>query len=85
MSGPPRSRTANQDRKPPEGASPTGKRQTSEGVENSPSRGKEDARLETFEGGSSRNRGTAERLQDNPDGSAAALDDTRGGTARDEP
>lgn len=78
-------RPPKQDRKPPEGASPTGKRQTSEGVENSPSRQKEDARLETFEGGSSRNRDTAERLQDNPDGSAASLDDTRGRTARDEP
>jgi hypothetical protein len=73
------------DRKPPEGASPTGKRQTSEGVENPGSRGKEDARLETFEGGSSRNRDTADRLQDNPDGSAAALNDTPGRTARDEP
>jgi hypothetical protein len=74
-----------QDRKPPEGASPTGKRQTSEGVENSANRGKEDARLETFEGGSSRNRDTADRLQDNPDGSAAALNDSPGRTARDEP
>jgi hypothetical protein len=73
------------DRKPPEGASPTGKRQTSEGVENSGSRSKEDARLETFEGGSSRNRDTADRLQDNPDGSAATLNDTPGRTARDEP
>ena len=83
MSSPPK--PPKPDRKPPEGASPTGKRQTSEGVENSGSRSKADARLETFEGGSSRNRDTADRLQDNPDGSAATLNDTPGRTARDEP
>jgi hypothetical protein len=78
-------RRPKQDRKPPEGASPTGKRRSSDSVESSPSRAKDDARLETFEGGPARNLDAVDRLQDNPDGSAAALDENRGGTARDEP